>query len=87
MLKNALNRCQATPMFRMRLMTTNQVSDTTIFTNATIVSRSGLSGSTVARAPEIGCDQAGASVRSEETLSARISRMQMPTVRTTASTK
>ena len=74
-------------MFRIRLMTTSQIRLTTILTKATTVSRSGLSGSTVASAPETGCDQAGASVRSLETLSARISRMQMPTVRTTASTK
>ena len=87
MLKNALNRCQATPMFRIRLMTTSQVRLTTILTNATTVSRSGLSGRMVATRPETGCDQPGASVRSLETLSARISRMQTPTVATTNSTK
>src|SRR4028118_1188346 len=76
MLGNALNRCHATPMLRTRLTTTSQASETTILTNATTLSRSGLSGSTVATRLETGCDQVGASVRAAETFRARLRREQ-----------
>ena len=74
-------------MFRIRLITTSQISETTILMNAMTVTTSGLSGKRLLAALATGCDQAGVSVRPEAILAARIPRMQSPTVRTTASTK
>ena len=50
-------------MFRIRLMTTSQISETTILTKAMTVTRSGLLGRRVLAALATGCDQAGVVVQ------------------------
>ncbi len=87
MLKNALNRCHATPMLSSRETTTSQTSEATILTKAMTLTRSGLAGNRFDRALETGCDQVGASTRPAAILAARMLRMQAPTIRTIASTK
>ena len=49
-------------MFRIRLITTSQISDTTILTNEMTLTRSGLSGNRLLSALDTGCDQVGVSV-------------------------
>ena len=74
-------------MFSTREMTTSQVSETTILTNAMTLTRSALLGNSCDSALEIGWYQAGVVVRPLAMEAARMLRMQMPMIRTTASTK
>lgn len=68
-------------------MTTSQISETTTLTKAMTLTRSGLLGKRWDSPLEIGWYQAGFSSSPLAIAAARMLRMQMPMMRTTASTK
>ena len=76
MLKNAANRCHATPIVRLTAMTTNQARLTRIFTSATTVIATALAGRTAPRACEIGAAQTGYGNCPLAALKPRIRKMQ-----------
>src|SRR5580765_7146967 len=87
MLKNAVNRCQATPMVNCRLITTAHAADTATLISATTVIAAGQAGRIWPSPVEIGAAQVGKGSHPLADLNPRIRKMQMAIVRITPSTK
>jgi len=75
MLKNAANRCHATPIVRLTAITTNHARLTRIFTSATRVIATPLAGSSAPRPREIGAAQTGYGRSPPAALRPRIAKM------------
>src|SRR3978361_388409 len=87
MLKNARNRCQATPIVRFRATTIAQYIEMITFTSATIETAANDAGSRWPRTTLIGAAHVGYVRFPVAALNPRIKKMQIPIDRITDSTK
>src|SRR6478736_1379262 len=87
MLKNAVNRCQATPIVSCREITTAHPADTATLIRANTTIAAGHAGRILPSPVEMGAAHAGYGNHPLAALNPRIAKMQMAIVRMTPSTK